>query len=296
MIVPTRNRLHFLREAVGSVLTQTHPRWELLVIDAASTDGTVGYLASLGDARIRVLAGEAGETPSRLRNRALAEARGRWLAFLDSDDAWEPRKLELHLARLAAAPGVRWSYSAVSRMDAVGAPILDPRIQPWHPRSGRILRDLLAMDALVATPAVVAERGLVEEAGGFDEALAFCEDYDLWIRLAARSAVLALPEPLARVRVHDDSYSSDRAAVHGGWVRLYEKVAGEMGGIHPDLARLCRARRRHHAITRADLLARQGDRRRAFGEIVAVLLRSPASLRSWRVLVEGTMLNRFNER
>lgn len=290
VIVPTRDRLPLLREAVASVLAQSFVAWELIVVDGGSKDATTVYLDTLADPRIRVLEGEHGDIPARLRNLALAAARGRYVAFLDSDDLWEPDKLDVHLARMRAAPRCGWSYSAVLRIDATGRPVPPEGIQPWRACSGRILREVLALEALIATPAVVAERRLIEAVGGFDESLPFCEDYDLWFRLAARADVCAISLPLARVRVHGTHYSADRAGVHRDWVRVYAKAAASLDD--PALVALCRARRRDHEITHAALLAGQGARGAAFRQIAGVLARAPLSLRAWRVLGARALLGR----
>lgn len=305
VVLPTRDRLAYLREAVSSVRAQSLPRWELLVVDHGSRDGTGAWLDSLGDPRIRVLERPLpGANPARLRNEALRQARGRYVAFLDSDDLWEPEKLEIQLERMGAGSGSRpqpgssprwrWSYSAVTRVDAEGRLVSGEGIQPWKPLSGMILRELLAMEAILATPTVVAELALVREVGGFDASLPFCEDYDLWFRLAARAAALALPEPLAHVRVHRDNYSADRTGVHGCWVRVYEKAAASLSD--PGLQRLCRLRRREHRVTHAALLADGGARRKALREILGVLRRSPGSVRAWRVLAGRVVLGRGTPR
>lgn len=290
VVIPTWNRLGMLKEAVASVQAQTHGNWEVVVADGGSTDGTVRWLRGLEDPRVRVVEGTPGSNPARLRNLALGEVRGRYVAFLDADDLWAPRKLELHLARMESHPGVGWSYSAVNRIDARGHSVSSKGIQPWRPISGWILPELLAMKALLATPAVVAARPLLEAAGGFDEALDYCEDYDLWFRLAARAPVLALCEALASVRVHPGSYSADRTAVHGGWVQVYDKARRR--DVEPGLEALCRVRARHHAITRAALLMEEGNRSRAVREILGVLRRAPVSRRAWRVLLSGALPNR----
>lgn len=283
IVLPTRDRLPHLREAVGSVLAQTYGHWELIVVDDGSTDASVPFLRSLADRRIRVLERPRRGSPARLRNEALAEATGDYVAFLDSDDAWEPEKLALQLAALGAARGCGWSYTALRRVDALGAEVDSSTVQPWRPYSGRILAALLALEALVALPTVVVERRLLEEVGRFDESLRFGEDYDLWFRLAAVSDALALPEPLCRVRVHSGNYSADRAAVHGCWVQVYDKVLAALDD--PALVALCRARRQDHATTWAALLADRGARGQALREIARVLRHDPTSLRAWHVLL-----------
>ena len=266
VILPTFNRLAHLRLAVASVLAQTLTDWELIIADDGSDDVTRAYLAGLAAPRIRTLLLPHSGNPASMRNAAIAAARGHYLAFLDSDDLWLPRKLESQLEHLAATPARRWSYSRVLRIDENGDPASEAGVRPWRAHAGRIVEQLLKVEALIATPSVVAERALVEEARGFDEQQWFCEDYDLWLRLALRSEVSALEEPLACVRVHRANYSQDRSGAHAGWVRLYAKMEHLVDT--PRLRAICRRGEALAGLALAASLRRAGDKSaaaRAFG-------------------------------
>ena len=129
-----------------------------------------------------------------VRNAAIRAASGKFLAFLDSDDLWLPHKLERQLALMRATPARRWSYTQVRRIDDEGNDAASVGGRPWRALDGDIVEPLLRLEALIATPAVIAERELVLDAGGFDEQQRFCEDYDLWVRLAMRSGVAAFTD------------------------------------------------------------------------------------------------------
>ena len=261
VILPAYGRLEHLRACVASVLGQSLTTWELIIADDGSDDATRAWLAGIGDPRVRVLLLPHSGNPARVRNAALRVARGRYLAFLDSDDLWLPEKLERQLAAMSAAPARRWSYSRVQRIDAQGAPASEAGVQDWRRIEGAIVEPLLKIEALVATPAVVAERSLVEEAQGFDEGQQFCEDYDLWIRLALRSEATAVDQPLACVRVHDSNYSQDRSGAHAGWVRLYAKQSRLVGT--PRLRALCRRQQARSGLALAASLGSRGEGRAA---------------------------------
>lgn len=257
VILPTFNRLAYLREAIDSVLAQTYTDWELIIADDGSADETRTFLRSIRDDRVKILWLPHCGNPAAVRNRALAEARGIYLAFLDSDDLWAPRKLEIQLDLMKSREDRRWSYTKDRPIDACGNPLPEAAIQPWRPYEGSIVEPLLSIDAIISTPTVVAERSLVNEAGGFDEGQYFGEDYDLWLRLAMRSDVSVSCEPLACTRSHLDNYSQDRVAAYRGWVRLYEKTAG----IVPEsrLRALCWRRRGESALTLARLYQDSGN-------------------------------------
>lgn len=105
IIMPSYNTANYIAASIQSVLDQTYPNWELLLVDDCSTDDTDAVVAPfLSDARIRYLKNEQNSGAAISRNRALREAKGRWIAFLDSDDLWYPTKLE---AQLRFMPGAR---------------------------------------------------------------------------------------------------------------------------------------------------------------------------------------------
>src|SRR5262245_28691418 len=143
VVVPTFDAEACLREAVRSVFGQTWPDWELIVVDDGSTDGTGAYLAALNHPRVRVISLPHCGNPARVRNAGLAAATGTLVAFLDADDRWLPRKLEMQVSDLVGHPPARWSYTDMSRIDAAGrAEPLPPTVR-WRPVSGRILPELL---------------------------------------------------------------------------------------------------------------------------------------------------------
>ncbi len=255
VILPSFNRLRLLKEAVASVFNQTLTDWELVVADDGSSDETRAYLACLADARVKILWLTHSGNPSAVRNAALAAASGHYVAFIDSDDAWLPTKLETQLAAMRTRSTCRWSYTDTERVDGRGQPI--PNGADFIPYEDGILEACLNNTGYIAMPTVMAERALVNEVGGFDEELAFAEDYDLWVRLGARSEALPLSQPLTRVCLHQENYCHDRIGFCRGWLGLYEKLLPTIRH-HPTVA-LCRLRRAETALRLANL---QADRRR----------------------------------
>ena len=223
IVLPSYQRVRYLHQAVDSVRAQTFRDWELIVADDGSDAETAAYLAELdGLAQITVLRLEHSGNPSAVRNAALRAARGRYVAFLDSDDVWLPRKLELQVAVHRAAAACRWSYVAMQRIDP------DEQLLPGEPArptpAGAIFGQLLALEADVSMSAVMAERALLEELGGFDEGQHYFEDFDLFLRLSARSDVSVVIQPLVRMRSHAEHYSADRLGMYLGRARLLDKM------------------------------------------------------------------------
>ncbi len=261
VILPVRDRIAFLRTAVDSVFSQTHTDWELVIADDGSGPETRDYVRGLEvDPRVRVLWREHTGNPAAVRNTALRAARGRYVAFLDSDDAFEPRKIELQLAALAERPRCHWSYCAFVRVDAQDRPLAAEGTRAWYPADGAIFEDILCGRASLRTPCIVAERALIGKAGAFDESLLDCEDLDLWLRLALLSEVALVDRELARVRIAPGSFTARPRHARADLVR----VIGKMTAIAP--ARLHGAIRRERARQEV-LLAHEYAAHGAYGRM-----------------------------
>jgi glycosyltransferase involved in cell wall biosynthesis len=208
IILPTFDRLRFLRPAVDSVLAQSFIDWELLIADDGSGADTRQYLRTLErDARITLIWLTHSGTPAIVRNAALGRACGEYVAFMDSDDLWTPVKLERQLEALRARRGCRWSYTAFSQIDERDLPLPEEARRRWVPHQGFIFERLTIGEVSIRTPSVLATRELIMQAGGFDETLRSAEDLDLWLRLALDSEVALVDEPLLLVRRHDENHS-----------------------------------------------------------------------------------------
>lgn len=256
VILPAFDRMEFLPAAVDSVLRQTFTDWELIVADDGSGDEARAYLRGLVDPRVRVLWLPHSGRPSIARNAAIGVARGRYIAFMDSDDLWAPTKLAVQVRAMQSSPTRRWSYTALTIIDTKGRTLPDAGYKPRLPYDGDIVERLLTLDAIIGTPTVMAERGLIDEVSGFDETLAVNEDQDLWLRLAMRSEIIAISEALVSVRVKggDPRYTENNIGAAEGWIRLY----GKMAACLPDrrLRAIARRRRAHHAKQLARLRTR----------------------------------------
>lgn len=207
ILMPTFNRLEFLPAAIGSVLAQTFDEWELIIADDGSGSDTRSYLQSLTDPRVRVLWMAHSGKPAVILNAALQSACGEYVAFLDSDDMWQPRKLELQVASLRRQP-TRRCCTGFALVDAAGRPLAAPRSSNWPAPSGWV-RERLLTDAVVAMPSVIVARELLEQVGPLDEELVMCYDDDLWLRLAAAGELDGINEPLTAVRRHAAHAGSD---------------------------------------------------------------------------------------
>ncbi len=203
VIIPTYNRGWIIKEAIDSVLAQDYRDFELIVVDDGSTDNTPEVLDAYRGT-IKVFRQE-NKGVSAARNRGIAEASGRFIAFLDSDDLWLPQKLSRQVEFFNTTPDALicqteevWIRSGVR---------VNPKKRHQKP-SGMIFEPSLAL-CLVSPSAVMIRRSLLEIVGNFDETLPACEDYDLWLRISCRFPVYRIDTPLIIKRGgHEDQLSA----------------------------------------------------------------------------------------
>ncbi len=225
IIMPTFNRMEFLPAAVQSVLAQSFADWELLIADDGSDGETRAYLQSLNDPRIKLLFQPHTGRPALISNLALGAARGQYVAFLDSDDVWLPKKLEAQIESLKRHPFRKWSYTRFSMIDSAGKPNPSHRHGDFAAPSGWIFEQLLRSEVVIAQPSVVVRREVLRQLGAFDEELIMCYDDELWFRLAAHSEIDGVAELLTLVRRHTQHSGNDVQAWRDRR-RVFEKAMG----------------------------------------------------------------------
>ena len=207
--------------AIDSVLAQTRPVEEIIVVDDGSCDGTGEYLAHRYGERITcVRQDNAGVSAA--RNRGLVMARGRYLALLDSDDEWLPEKNARQVRYLEDNPAIGMVLCNVLRVKPDGSliDVFDRREQ--IPVDGPALGPVLC-DPALAPLSILMRREVYADVGGFDETLRTAEDLDFHLRVAAQWPIGVVAEPLARaLRGHDGLSSLD--STEDDYIRVMERV------------------------------------------------------------------------
>ena len=268
IVMPTWDRLRFLPATVRSIFAQTLGGWELVVADDGSGRPVLDYLATLEvDERVRVLRrGHVGNAGA-VRNAAIAEARAPLLAFIDSDDVWEPTKLELQLAEMRAQPACGWCYTGFVNVDADEVPLASERGRSWTPHAGDVFAEVVRGSVSIRTPCVMAKTELVRDVGGFDEAIDCAEDYDLWMRLALRSPLCVVDKALVKVRRYARVYP-DRAIgeAHEALDYSLRKLAPGLEGPHRSLVKEARSR---NALAKAATISAHSGRWRALSAVAS---------------------------
>ena len=190
VVVPTFNRAAQIGAAVDSVLAQTYPHWELIVVDDGSQDETPLMLSAYGE-RIRTIRQE-NRGVSAARNRGILAAAGEFIALLDSDDYWLPDKLAAQVAYFRQHPALMLCQT--EEIWVRNGRRVNPKAR--HRKfAGMIFERTLPL-CLISPSAVMLRRSLLDEVGLFDETLPACEDYDLWLRITWKYPVGLIETPL----------------------------------------------------------------------------------------------------
>ena len=204
IIIPTYNAAGFVREAIDSALAQTHADTEVIVVDDGSTDETPAILAAYGD-RIRAHR-QSNAGVGAARNTGTGLATGDWVAFLDADDIFTPRKIE---AQLSAAGGRPWVYTNRFNFGARG-PVPEVQSDITLMTDGDVFVPLLERGNFITVSSVMMRTGLVLQLGGFLDQAGGCEDWDLWLRAASQHhEVRYVAEPLVGYRFTAASMSAN---------------------------------------------------------------------------------------
>ena len=221
-VIPSYNRHATLARALHSVLGQSHPVDQVIVVDDGSDDASAAMVAR--DFPAVELMRQPNRGVSAARNAGIAAARGDWIALLDSDDAWLPHKIARVRDAVARYPGYALYHSDETWIRR-GRRVNPKRKHRKH--GGWIFRHCLPLCAISPSAAVIRRDRLVE-LGGFDESLPACEDYDLWLRLCSRYPVHYIDEPLVtRYGGHADQLSARYPAMDRFRVRALARLLDE---------------------------------------------------------------------
>ncbi|MBN1130279.1 MAG: glycosyltransferase [Chitinispirillaceae bacterium] len=195
VILPTCNRCAVLRRAVQSVLDQTFTDYELIVVNDGSGDETASYLSAIASEKIRVVQRECTGGGSAARNEGIMLAAGDYCAFIDDDDAWEPKKLEEQMSVIAPHdPDL--CHTGINVYSAHG------RLLTYVFKKARYdnsVRSIMYDNYIGTTSSVMVRTALVREIGGFDPALPALQDWDFYLRLCRKGCLIkGIDKPLVR--------------------------------------------------------------------------------------------------
>jgi glycosyltransferase involved in cell wall biosynthesis len=229
IIIPTYNHAALLGEALESVFSQTHRNYEIIVVDDGSTDDTATILQPLIEQDVIRYFRQPKQGVSAARNRGISEAKGLYIAFLDSDDLFEPMKLDIQVKYLQDHPEVGLVHSGFTKFDNAGRD-LGYRDPSWF--SGVIYPQILFYwTTLIAIDTVIVPKKVFDSVGLFNTTLSMGEDLDLWRRIARKYPFGFINKSLARVRVHTGNTSGDKLRATYGLLMYLEQAFEDDPGL-----------------------------------------------------------------
>lgn len=269
VVIPTYNRAHLLSEALDSVFAQTYKDYEVILIDDGSSDGTEALIQKQYAGRLRYVK-QKNAGISGARNRGIALAAGKYIAFLDSDDRWLPEKLGKQFSYMEAHPktGLLCTKLARYEIGGDGKNEICPAGFPKH------FSELLEGPNFIPTTTTMVRKECFEKVGVFDPNLPVAEDWDLWIRIGKVYEMHCLEDVLAEHRDHPQKTTKDLTKVYDGFWRFYAKNLS----LHREYIRDLKTYKRRAAAFRYLLgtsLLKQGKRRRALGNIAGAVAMDP---------------------
>jgi glycosyltransferase involved in cell wall biosynthesis len=237
-IMAAHNAAGTIAASVRSVLRQTHTELELIIVDDGSTDETRRVLSEFVDPRVVVIH-QQQRGASAARNRALAQARGEFVAVIDADDIWRPQKLELQLQALERRADAAVAYGWTDLVDKdLNLLYPDERVS----FEGRVFEELLRSNFIWCGSNSLMRRAALDAVGGFDETLEAAEDWELHTRLAARHAFVAVAEVVVWYRQSPHSLSNRLALMEQNYLaanrKVFDAAPPESKPIKPQALRL----------------------------------------------------------
>lgn len=220
VVIPTYNRSAVICRAIDSVLRQTRPADEIIVIDDGSTDDTLPLLSSRYAKQITIVESPKNAGVSTARNIGIRRSGGDWIALLDSDDEWLAGKLASQEQALQLDPHLLCHTEEIWIRNG-------RRVNPMNKHAkhgGDIFMDCLPLCA-ISPSSVLIHRDLINSIGNFDESLPACEDYDLWLRICSKHSVLFVETPqLLKYGGHEDQLSKQHWGMDRFRVKALQKI------------------------------------------------------------------------
>lgn len=191
VVIPTLNRINTLQRALDSVINQTYKPAEIIVVDNGSSDGTLKFLREQYP-KITILT-ENKIGVSSARNKGIKKSINQWIALLDSDDAWHPRKLEIQTSMLDSALK---EYNLIHTDEVWFRNNKHINQMKKHKKQGGYIFERCLSLCCISPSSVLFKKNILDKVGLFDESLPVCEDYDMWLKICSSEEVLFAQDKL----------------------------------------------------------------------------------------------------
>lgn len=239
VIIPVFNGDKTIKDTIRSVLNQTFPHFELLIINDGSTDSTLDIIKTIDDPRLKILSyPNAGLAAS--RNRGITQSKGDYISFIDADDLWTEDKLQSQWELLKKNPKAGVAYSWTNFIDESGNSI--KRKTPLS-LEGNVVKELFLVNFIENGSNVLIRKSALDQVGGFDESLTNSHDWDMWLRLALHYEFVCVRSPQVLYRVYPTSMSGNISGLEKSSQQIIKKAIAFSPETLGPLKRNCLANR-----------------------------------------------------
>ena len=210
VVIPSYNHEKYVEETIKSILNQTFQDFEIIITDDGSSDNTVEVIKKFSDQRIKLFVFEENKGACKALNNCIINSKGKYIAYVSSDDAWEPYKLEKQVKFLDENPQIAAVFTKVKIMDENGYPFTD-KSHPYYSvfdkrnrSSAEWLRRFFFKGNCLCHPSALIRREIYDEVGFYNENMANYPDLDMWVRICLKYNIFILDEKLTKFRVRDN--------------------------------------------------------------------------------------------
>jgi glycosyltransferase involved in cell wall biosynthesis len=220
IIIPAYNAMSYLPETLVSVFKQTFTDFEILIINDGSSDHIVEWVSQITDSRVRLIS-QANQGVSAARNTGISNSQGKYIAFIDADDLWEPTKLEKQVNCLEANPTVGLVYTWTAFIDKFSKPT---GVSIVSHAEGNVWQEIVVRDMISTGSCTMIRAECFNKVGLFDSDLCIGEDRDMWTRIAACYPFAVIKEPLTLYRRHPQNTTKSNKIIIPQLSRVIEKT------------------------------------------------------------------------
>jgi len=233
-VIPTYNNADYIEDAINSILNQSHPVDEIIIVDDGSSDNTEELVKAISKTAANIIyIKQANQGPSSARNRGIEAAGGDWIAFLDADDLWTSDKVALQITALKNEPQLKLIAADMSEIDRLGNTTVESvlakhqLLHKFQSLAGRAVpraTAALLTKNFIPTGTVLIERDSLRKTGGFNTTIRFGEDLELWARVAADHPITCLPQVMMQRRQHGDNATENTVSMLEGLVDVMQSL------------------------------------------------------------------------
>lgn len=286
VVIPVYNGARYFAHTIESVLAQTYSAKEIVVVDDGSLDSSQEVVARyLHHSNVRLIT-QKNAGVAAARNTGIRNTAGEYIALVDQDDIWLPDKLALQVGYLDEHPEVALVHSNIHFIDGVGERIPDPEWAWVAPTYGQVLPELIQWNR-ICTCTVLLRKSVLEQAGLFRQELAPSDDWDLWLRIAARHLIGFVDTVTACYRVHQENESRNLLKMQEAEIRVVETFVREYPGAVGEA--ISRAKLCSLYSEAAHLLERSGRHTEARGYWLRAMRKNPVASKPYVSLIWGAL-------